>query len=182
MGGVEFLNALKVKGPGGNSNLELETAYKETLAELGKRTSTIQLLRDALYRACEAHLNGMLAKEQYRELLYGYDDLVLTLLAIEGITQTHATDHLTREMEEKSEAPNRSPKNNISLEKVNSHSTENQTTNEIAKEIRLILTSYYDFQKFIYENCHVESYRCREIRNSITKSPNYSQETRNSPP
>lgn len=98
--GVDFLIALNGDGPGGNSNLGIASSYNETLAQLGKRTSTIQLLRDALYRACEAHLNGMLSKEQYRELLYGYDDLVLTLLAIEGITQTAGSKPMTKEIAE----------------------------------------------------------------------------------
>jgi len=51
------------------------------------RGITIQLLRDGLYRACEAYMNGALDWEEYRDLLTFYDVTMITTLAIEGVTQ-----------------------------------------------------------------------------------------------
>lgn len=66
---------------------KLAGSLAEAVGELGERTPTIQLLRDGLYRACEAYMNGVVGKVEYRQILSGYDDLVVTLLAIEGLTQ-----------------------------------------------------------------------------------------------
>ena len=85
MVGIASSGALEALIPQAQVNAKLAASLAETLAQLGERTPTIQLLRDALYRACEAYLNGVLSKDEYKDLLYGYDDLVVTLLAIEGI-------------------------------------------------------------------------------------------------
>jgi hypothetical protein len=60
--------------------------YAETAATLS-RGHTIQLLRDGLYRACEAYLNGAVDEHDYRDLLVFYDITMITTLAIEGVTQ-----------------------------------------------------------------------------------------------
>jgi hypothetical protein len=60
--------------------------YAETAATVS-RGHTIQLLRDALYRACEAYMNGAVDEADYRSLLTFYDLTMITTLSIEGITQ-----------------------------------------------------------------------------------------------
>jgi len=60
--------------------------YVESAASLS-RGHTIQLLRDGLYRACEAYMNGALDQNDYRDLLRFYDITMITTLAIEGVTQ-----------------------------------------------------------------------------------------------
>jgi len=58
----------------------------ESAASLS-RGHTIQLLRDGLYRACEAYMNGAIEKSDYHSLLIFYDVTMITTLAIEGVTQ-----------------------------------------------------------------------------------------------
>jgi len=64
----------------------------ETITDISTRTQTIQLLRDGLFRACEAHLNGLLSEKEYKSILNGYDDFVLALIAIDGINEAKASD------------------------------------------------------------------------------------------
>lgn len=71
----------------GEALIKLDTQSVETLTRLTKRNSTIQLLRDALYRACEAYMNGAISNIDYRDVLIMYDDMVITLLSIEEISQ-----------------------------------------------------------------------------------------------
>lgn len=54
-------------------------ARAESIAQLGERLATISLLRDALYRACEAYANGALSSTAYAILLSRYDDTMITL-------------------------------------------------------------------------------------------------------
>src|SRR5918996_831768 len=55
----------------------------EALAQLGQRLATIQLLRDGLYRACEAYANGAISDTMYAVLLGRYDDTMVTMLLAE---------------------------------------------------------------------------------------------------
>lgn len=57
----------------------------EAAASIGLRTQTIQLLRDGYYRLCEAHMNGLLSKEQYNLAFVSIDELMVTALAIDAI-------------------------------------------------------------------------------------------------
>ena len=59
------------------------------------RTQTIQLLRDGLYRACEAYMNGAIDQHQYNVILINADKLMITLLAIDGIAGTHVVAPVT---------------------------------------------------------------------------------------
>ena len=75
---------------GGNSqgDSSLVTDLLETAQILGRRNATIQLLRDGLYRQCEAYLNGMITADTYRDLANRNVDAMVTLLAIERITSS----------------------------------------------------------------------------------------------
>lgn len=52
----------------------------EALAQMTRRLATIQLLRDSLYRACEAYANGALTDTAYAIFLSRYDDVMITML------------------------------------------------------------------------------------------------------
>jgi len=52
----------------------------EAMAQLTNRLATIQLLRDALYRACEAYRNGALSEITYAIMLSRFDKLMVTML------------------------------------------------------------------------------------------------------
>jgi hypothetical protein len=55
----------------------------ESLAQLTERLPTIQLLRDGLFRACEAYGNGAISPISYSLLLSRYGDTMVTLLGSE---------------------------------------------------------------------------------------------------
>ena len=76
------LNALTQTGNSTEANLAIAAA----VSRLSNRTQTIQLLRDGLYRACEAYFNGVLEEEDYKSIIKGYDELLITLVAIEGLS------------------------------------------------------------------------------------------------
>ncbi len=61
-------------------NLGSSPFLAEAMAQLGQRLATIQLLRDGLYRACEAYANGALDKSSYSMILSRFDDTMITLL------------------------------------------------------------------------------------------------------
>jgi hypothetical protein len=58
----------------------LSISQAQALAQLTNRLATIQLLRDGLYRACEAYANGALSDIAYAVMLSGYGDVMVTLL------------------------------------------------------------------------------------------------------
>jgi len=62
------------------ARLAAERQRAEALAQLGERLATIQMLRDGLFRACEAYSNGALGAVNYGAILTAYDDLMVTLL------------------------------------------------------------------------------------------------------
>jgi hypothetical protein len=80
-----------VFGPGKEVQGALAAALSETASELGKRNATIQLLRDGLYRQCEAYMNGLIDKTYYEEIAHKYVNAMVTLLAIEELTPGAAT-------------------------------------------------------------------------------------------
>lgn len=82
--------AAKGSVPQGPS-VELAAAFQRSVASIGLRTQTIQVLRDLLYRACEARINGLFVKDQVPGVLAGIDDLIVGLVAIDGMTQMQAT-------------------------------------------------------------------------------------------
>lgn len=70
--------------PGGNqTSATAALALQNSMAEIGVRTATIQMLRDGLHRACEAYMNGALDKEEYMLLLAHYPRTMATVTAIE---------------------------------------------------------------------------------------------------
>ena len=67
---------------------EVAAAFQESAAFVGLRTQSIQLLRDAMYRSCEAYLNGAISEAQYSVLARRYQKHAIALLAIESLTGT----------------------------------------------------------------------------------------------
>lgn len=60
--------------------LAISQAQAGSAAQLGERLATIQLLRDGLYRACEAYANGAISKTAYAVMLGRFDDTMITML------------------------------------------------------------------------------------------------------
>jgi hypothetical protein len=67
---------------------EFALSQTETASFIGNRTETIQLLRDNLYRACEAYMGGAVSSEDYLALIRRYQVMTMGLLAIERLTGT----------------------------------------------------------------------------------------------
>ena len=70
----------------GQGSGELTSAFQETVAFTGLRTQSIQLLRDAMYRACEAYMSGALDDGNYALFMRRYERYMVALLAIEQLT------------------------------------------------------------------------------------------------
>lgn len=68
-------------GPSGAGSLGFSTAA--AVAQLGERLAVIQLLRDKMYRACEAYANGAVNPTGYVLMLARLDKSMTTLLASE---------------------------------------------------------------------------------------------------
>jgi len=64
----------------------ISAAYGENAAYVGMRTQTIQLLRDGLFRACEAYMNGAIDETQYNLLLVNMPRTMAALVAMDGLT------------------------------------------------------------------------------------------------
>lgn len=77
-------------GPGKEVQGALAQAFSETASELGRRNATIQLLRDGLYRQCEAYMNGLIDQRYYEQIANKYVNAMLVLLATEEITPSAA--------------------------------------------------------------------------------------------
>lgn len=65
---------------------QIAAALAEQAVSIGLRTQSIQLMRDTMYRACEAYLSGGITAEQLYLLQRRFQNLTLGLLAIEQLT------------------------------------------------------------------------------------------------
>lgn len=65
---------------------EFAGAVTGSAASIGLRTQSIQLMRDALYRVCEAYAAGAIDGFQMRTLQIRYQNMIVGLLAIEQLT------------------------------------------------------------------------------------------------
>ena len=77
---------------GGEVEAAIATALTETASQLGTRNATITLLRDGLYRQCEAYMNGLITQFEYRIAIQKYINAMVALLAIEQIAPVDSTD------------------------------------------------------------------------------------------
>jgi len=59
------------------------SAYASSIAQLGERLSTVALLRDKMYRACEAYQNGAISDTSYTLMLARFDKTMTSLLSSE---------------------------------------------------------------------------------------------------
>lgn len=80
-GAEATVKAAVPQGPSGALSGEIS----QTAKSIAVRTATIQLLRDGLYRSCEAVINGMIDKTDYRTILKGIDDVMVVLQAIDSL-------------------------------------------------------------------------------------------------
>jgi len=75
--------AVRTSGVDANAAAAIARSFAQQLVQLGERTTAIQLLRDALFRACEAYSNNAIDKTAYAQLLSRFDTLAATLVTAE---------------------------------------------------------------------------------------------------
>ena len=79
-------------GPGPSATPSVQTqiqaafASGQNSASVGLRTQSIQLMRDSMYRSCEAFLSGALAPHEVYLLQRRFQNLTVGLLAVEQLT------------------------------------------------------------------------------------------------
>lgn len=72
---------------GKSESLAIQGAMREAASFVGMRTPSVQLLRDAMYRVCEAYANGGIDDAQYELLMRRYQRHIVALAAIDQLTQ-----------------------------------------------------------------------------------------------
>lgn len=68
----------------------LSAGMRDAVASLAIRTPTVQLMRDALYRACEGIINGVLDRSHVQFIASRLDNVMIGLHAIDGLTDRRA--------------------------------------------------------------------------------------------
>lgn len=63
--------------------LDFSRSATESVAQLGERLAVIQLLRDKMYRVCEAYANGAIGEAAYTLILARHDKTMMSLLSNE---------------------------------------------------------------------------------------------------
>ncbi|MEM7425593.1 MAG: hypothetical protein AAF441_05825 [Pseudomonadota bacterium] len=75
--------AAAAAGQSGGDSAAGGFSQAEGVAQLGERLATIQLLRDGLYRACEAYQNGAISQTMYALIVSRADRMSVALLSSE---------------------------------------------------------------------------------------------------
>ena len=80
--------SLGLSGSDASNKLSIGVAASlaTSVASIGLRTQSIQLMRDSLYRLCEAYYGRALNQTMMKELMQRYQDHMVAILAIEQLT------------------------------------------------------------------------------------------------
>lgn len=146
-----------LEGTFGTEGINASGAFSQAVGELGQRTPVIQLLRDSLFRSCEAYMNGLLNDVDYTDILAFFDVYSSTLLGIESLThiprspvivQTSANSNITNKIEAEADSPNKKGETETNLDaKGNSNQPGNitvtgQRSDKVAEKVAEILKGY----------------------------------------
>lgn len=71
------------QGVNAGGSASVGSSYVSSIAKLGERLATVQLLRDKMYRACEAYQNGAISDTSYTLMLARFDKTMASMLASE---------------------------------------------------------------------------------------------------
>lgn len=80
---------------GSKTAVNAASSLNSVAGSIGLRTQSITLMRDTLYRTCEAAMNNSLSDEQVAMLMARSQDLTAVVLAIEQLTGTVAAPPIT---------------------------------------------------------------------------------------
>ncbi len=93
---AQFAAGLSKTTPeGGKMSAEAKAALQQAAAFIGMRTPSIQLLRDAMYRVCEAYANGAVDSDQYELFMRRYQRQIVAMMAIESLAQVGRAPAIT---------------------------------------------------------------------------------------
>lgn len=70
----------------GKADLGIAFGLAEGAGSIGLRTQSIQLLRDALYRLCEAYVSGAISERAYETMSRRFQSSMVSIVAIEQLT------------------------------------------------------------------------------------------------
>lgn len=93
----------------GKGNGAFAAGQSTALAQLAERTITVQLLRDQMYRACEAYSNGAISGTEYSLLMSRNNDAMVTLMLGETASRTVGRQLAALTAEASSDASARMP-------------------------------------------------------------------------
>ncbi len=111
-------------------------AIQSTAGSIGLRTQSIQLMRDALYRLCEAQANGALTGLDHRIMLTRSQDLTAVVVAIEQLTGAVVANQLALTPNASSSASANLVANQQLLEQARADETTKMQSLEQAKAAR----------------------------------------------
>lgn len=86
MSAVAYSISGNATGPNGQGSAEAAAAMQEAVSSFGRRSQTVQILRDGYYRLCEAYANGALSKEAYQHISTEVDGAIIATLAIDTLS------------------------------------------------------------------------------------------------
>ena len=65
----------------------IDASAAKTMASMGIRTASVQILRDLAYRACEGHMNNVIQDDEYKVIVRNSGPVAVALMAVDGLTQ-----------------------------------------------------------------------------------------------
>lgn len=77
--------AAQVDTPEDAVSAQAAASIQEAAATIGRRSQTIQILRDGYYRLCEAYANGAIGTDEYRAALVEIDGVIIATLGIDSL-------------------------------------------------------------------------------------------------
>lgn len=81
-------SSISLSGANSSAKLDAASSLATSVGSIGLRTQSIQLMRDALYRLCEAINNGAISQTDMAMLLHRSQDLTAVVVAVEQLTGT----------------------------------------------------------------------------------------------
>lgn len=80
-----------------SANAEISRSISERVQQIGERGQVVQLLRDLLYRACEAYGNGVVDEFGYSMILGSIDTFTLQLITADALSRGQGSDLVGQE-------------------------------------------------------------------------------------
>ena len=128
-------------------NVGVESSLAQAFSEMGTRTPVIQLLRDGLYRACEAYMNGVVGEDEYGRIVRHYDSTMVALVAVDGLTRCTFSPGGTKASADSSSTQNAGETGHATAESVSRSAVGNcQISPDVAEKVRVILDNYWTYK------------------------------------